>query len=385
VHGRDALRIVHPLIAEQADLAFGLGLGAAIPGAAHGLHAEGREVLEQLPTQPSAADLARAVLAEVAVQRRAGNGAQRRDRRKAVDHRHIPEDAPHALQAAFTHIRTQRQQPPLGGRAGAALAHQLSHELGRRAVQRSRVERVAAVEVNLLQLREQRRAGLAARQALQVGHRQVILRLLAVREEDTAAVIVPRDHQHVAGDGRTAGRGQPIGAAWLDELQPAKTLGRQMARKGGLLVRRVDRQGADGLQGCGVRGVGREQAADQQQPRAGRSGGQVAPGLSGGGHGSILALGRRPGSPVGVGSGRRWGQTRAPACLQGPPGRRQPACGRNSPEGRPFGGLRAPVRGAAVRPAPASAVRAAARAAGQPRRPRGPLGGGRACAPARPG
>src|SRR5205814_8107009 len=86
------------------------------------------------------------------------------------------------------------------------------------ALQRLGVERIAAEEINLLQLRKQARARFAARRALHLVDRQVLARSRLIRIELVASVVMPRDHKNVATCALLAGLGKPVGAPSDHEL-----------------------------------------------------------------------------------------------------------------------------------------------------------------------
>src|SRR5438105_1704887 len=93
-------------------------------------------------------------------------------------------------------VQQLRQSLRIGQRVPRA--HEAARNLRRSAAQRLVVERVATEEIDLFELREQARAGVAARDALQLVDRQVFTRVDAIRIELRAVVEVTRDQQDVA-------------------------------------------------------------------------------------------------------------------------------------------------------------------------------------------
>jgi hypothetical protein len=115
----------------------------------------------------------------------------------------------------------------------------------RRALRRLGLQCVAAEEVDLLQLREQRRARRAAGHALHLVHRQRFVDVDA-RGIELGAREVPRDHQHVALHLLLARGPEPIRPAALHQLDELVIVRGQEALERLALVGRVDRDRANG-------------------------------------------------------------------------------------------------------------------------------------------
>ena len=198
---------------------------------------------------------------EVTAQDRCRRGTQRCHRREPVDRRHVLEDEAHAVLGAFRVPRGERACGAIGVDARHSRALQAATHLARHARVRLRVERVAAEEVDLLQLREESRARAVARHALELVDGQVLARLGAVGEELVAAIVVAGDDERVALHPRAACRFEPVGAAVLDELDEFILAGTERLAKGFLLVRGIDGDGAYRLLfgRCGIRSRHHEQ------------------------------------------------------------------------------------------------------------------------------
>src|SRR5262249_26466175 len=100
---------------------------------------------------------------------------------------------------------------------------------------------------NLLEPREESRTGVAARDALHLVDGKEFLRLRSIREEFVAAVVVPRDDQHIAADAGAASRSEPVGATAPDQCDERILVRRKGSPKRFLLVGRVDRDRTDSL------------------------------------------------------------------------------------------------------------------------------------------
>src|SRR5437899_2648541 len=92
---------------------------------------------------------------EIPVEHRTRRTAERRLRRKSVDHRDVLEDVSHAVAVALSvtlgeHVREQR-----GIRGGMARTNETAHDLAGCAAHRFGIESVAAEEIDFLQLRKQ--------------------------------------------------------------------------------------------------------------------------------------------------------------------------------------------------------------------------------------
>ena len=83
---------------------------------------------------------------------------------------------------------------------------------------------------------EQPGAGVAARDAFHLVHRQELVRLRAIGEEFVSSVVVTGNHENIAANLPAARRFKPIGAAALHELDKLKLVRRQAPAKRGLLV-----------------------------------------------------------------------------------------------------------------------------------------------------
>ena len=153
---------------------------------------------EQARAHAAARDFARPAPIGIALEQRARGVAERRLRRKSVQHRHVLEDVAHAVAIALAVAFAQhaRQRRGIGSRMAGA--HEAAHDFGRCAAHRVGVEGVAAEEIDFLQLRKQSRARFAARRALELVHRQRLAHVEAVRVELGAAVEMARDDERVA-------------------------------------------------------------------------------------------------------------------------------------------------------------------------------------------
>ncbi len=200
-------------IPEAADVVAKARTRIAGGQAGHRRHVAGRELREEARAGPAAADLGRTRRLEIAFEQRPCAASKRRLRRKAVEHRHVLEHVPHPVAIALAmavgeHLRDTRRV--VGRVAGA---QQAARDLRRCAAHGFRVQRVAAEEIDLLQLREQARARVAAGGALEFLDRQEFARVEPVRVELGAAVEVTGYEQHVARHAGAARRTEPIGAA----------------------------------------------------------------------------------------------------------------------------------------------------------------------------
>ncbi len=131
---------------------------------------------------------------------------------------------------------------------------------------RRRIEAVDRGHVG--EQREDARARLAARGALELVDLQVVGRAHLVRIERVAGVEMPRDHERVALDAAVARRAQPVAPPGLEELDEAILAGREPPAERVLLVGGIDGDGADRLRGgderraCGQQGERREDERD---------------------------------------------------------------------------------------------------------------------------
>src|SRR5207248_9040324 len=119
------------------------------------------------------------------------------------------EDEPHAIATAFTVTHAQCAGQPLGLRPRVPGADQTSPDLGGRAPARSRIQRVAAEKIDLLQLRKQSGTRIAARDALHLGNGEEFARLAPTRQEVVPADAVAGDDEDITSDSLAARRLQP--------------------------------------------------------------------------------------------------------------------------------------------------------------------------------
>src|SRR5258706_11272958 len=101
-------------------------------------------------------------------------------------------------------------------------------------------------------MREDARARLAARGALELVDLQVVGGAHLVRIEGVAGVEMAGNQQRVALDSLAARRAQPVAPPGLEQLDETVFAGGQVAAEGVLLVGGIDGDGAYRLQG-GVR------------------------------------------------------------------------------------------------------------------------------------
>ena len=202
------------------------------------------EIARQSRRRSAAADFADA-RTEIAAQVRRRERTERRDRREAVDHRHVGKNLPHAVAAAVAVARGERLREPFCLRGRMARQHEIAGEHGRHVVLPLGIQRVATEKVNLFELREQRSARRAARRPFHLVDRQELARFHLIGEELVAAVVMARDHQHVAADLLLAGRREPIGAPALDQFDELILIRRKAAPKRFFFVGRVDGDRAD--------------------------------------------------------------------------------------------------------------------------------------------
>ena len=237
--------------------------------ASHG-HGSRREEIEERRADAAAAELGGGARLDIAVENGCRCGSQRGLAGKAVDHRHVLEDGAHAIAVALRMqlVQLAHQTLGLGGRATGS--REAAPDFGGCALPRAGVQRVAAEQVHLLQLREESRARVTARDALHLVDGQALARVEAVRVELAAVVEVAGDDQNVALNPLAARRCQPIGAAALHEFDELEIPGRKRAPQCLPLVGRVDGDGADGL-GGGANVPGprrREQYGDEGEARS---------------------------------------------------------------------------------------------------------------------
>jgi hypothetical protein len=96
-------------------------------------------------------------------------------------------------------------------------------------------------------LRKQPGAGFAASDALHFIDGQEFARVEAIRVELGATIEMAGDDEKIAADAGTACRGQPIGAATLNQLDELEFARRQIAAEDFFFVRQVDGDRANRL------------------------------------------------------------------------------------------------------------------------------------------
>ena len=181
-------------------------------------HGARRKKAEQLRTCAAGADLATRGRLKIAIEDGCRRRPQRRFRGKAIDDRNVLEDSAHPVAIAFAVPFVQHEGQALGVRRRVSGTDQTPLDLGRRTAHRFRVQRVAAEEIDLLQLREQSGARVAAGGPLHLVDGQKLARVQPVRVKLVAAIEVAGDDQQVAVDAFAARRGQPIRATALHQL-----------------------------------------------------------------------------------------------------------------------------------------------------------------------
>ncbi len=227
------------LVVELADVAPMPGRGVRITHAAHRHHAVGRELAQHARAGTPVTDLAGLSPAEVAAEDCRRRGPDRRGAREAVDHRHAGEHAPHAVAAALA--------------------------IRRRVLRRVGIQALAAEEVDLLQVREEARARVAARGALQLVDLEEVVVLDLVGVERLAGVEMPGDNKDVALHAALAGAAQPIGAPLFHQLDELVLVLGQETAEHLALVRRVDGDGAHRLHGERARSAKRRSQCKQER------------------------------------------------------------------------------------------------------------------------
>ena len=241
VNEAELLRSRQAIIGEMADVLPEAGVRIRIAQTDGGGHGARRKQAEQPWACPAAANLAAGARLKITVEHRGRRPTKGRLRRKAIDHRHVLEDMAHAVTVAFTVPLVQHPRQPLRIRLGVPGADETSRDLGRRAAHRFGVERVAAEEIDLFELREQSRTGVAARRALHLVDGQKLARVQPIRIELGAVVEMAGDEENVASDTLAAGRFEPVGAA-EEVLVPLKAEAR---RRKAQILRRGERQRHD--------------------------------------------------------------------------------------------------------------------------------------------
>ena len=200
------LRIRGPIVGEAAHVAAEARVRIGIGQAGDGDHRAGPEQLQQRRARAAARDLALRCRLEIALEQRPGGAAERRLRRKAVEHRHVLEHMAQAVAIALAVALAQQRGCALGIGLRMARAHEAANDLGRCDVARVGLQGVAPEQVHLLELREQAVAGRAARGVLHFMDGQEFAVVEAVGVELGAVVEVAGDDQHVATHAAPAGR-----------------------------------------------------------------------------------------------------------------------------------------------------------------------------------
>jgi hypothetical protein len=188
---RSSERRVVAVVVEAADLLAEIRVGLVVAQAGGGDHAAGPEEAQELGARVAAAHGLVDAAGEVVLQHRAGDASQRRERREAVDHRHVGEEPAHVVAAGFRIALAQHACEALRLLGRAPRAHQAACDLGGSHVRGRGIQRVAAEEVDLLQVREEVGTGVAARDALHLVDGQRLARVDAIGIELVAAVEMP--------------------------------------------------------------------------------------------------------------------------------------------------------------------------------------------------
>src|SRR6202171_889545 len=215
MHEAELLRSRQAVIGEMADVPAKARLWIGIAQTGRAGHGTWRKQTEQLWAGPAAADLAAGPRLKIAVQHRARRPPKRRLRGKAIDHRHVLEDVAHAITVAFTVPLVQYARQALSVRLRVPGTNQTSRDLGGCASHRFRLDRVAAEEIYLLQLGEQSRARVAARDTLHLVDGQILTRIQPIRIEIRAAVKMAGNEKNIAANTLAAGALEPIGVTPL--------------------------------------------------------------------------------------------------------------------------------------------------------------------------
>src|SRR5262245_66550728 len=103
-----------------------------------------REGALEPAARSAAADFARAAGVEIAIEDRARNRPDRRDRREPVDRGHVLEDLLHPVARALRVPLGQHAREPLRVRSRVTGSHEAALDLTRRAPPRFGIQRVAA-------------------------------------------------------------------------------------------------------------------------------------------------------------------------------------------------------------------------------------------------
>jgi hypothetical protein len=240
VHEIELLLGRQPIVHQMADVSAIRGLHVGIRRAACRRHRYRREEAQQLGARPTARNLARTAGLKVTLEDRPCGTPERRLRGEAVDDRDVLEDLAHPIAIRLRVTLAQDLREAFRVRRRMTRPNQRPDDLGRCALRGFRVQRVAAEEVNLLELREETRTGIAARRPLHLLDGQRFTGIYAVGVELVPAVEMPRNQQDIATDALPARGGEPIRATSLDKLDEIELIGRHAALEHFALVGRVD-------------------------------------------------------------------------------------------------------------------------------------------------
>ena len=283
MHEPELLAIRQPVVREVADVAAEARMRIGVGEARSDGHRGRREKAEELRADFAARNLGRGRHLEILFEERPGGAPERSLRREAVEHGHVLENVAHPIAVALAVALVQHARQTLGVGGRMARANEAALNLGRRAAHRFRVQRIAAEKVDLLQLRKQSRARVAARRALHFLDGQELGGVETIRVELVAAVEMPGDDERVAAHALMARRGEPIRPSALDQLDEAIVVARQVALENVLLVGRIDGDRADRLRlrdgDTGPRGGSSAHGHDGQSAEGGQGQGNSAHGL----------------------------------------------------------------------------------------------------------
>ena len=259
------LRRRQSVVDKPANLAPIGRLRIRIAHAAGNRHRVRRKVAEELRIGATAAQRDRGTRFEISIEDRRRAGSERRARGKAVDDRHVHEDAAHVVAVALAMALVERARRALGLGRRVPGADQAAPDFRGGARDGVRIQRVAAEKVDLLQLREQAGTGVAAGDALHLGDRQGFARAQPIRVELAPVVEMARDDEQVTANALPAGRGEPIGTAALHQLHELVLVFGQALPKDLFFVRRIDGDGANRASvGVRRRAETRREQRDQQ-------------------------------------------------------------------------------------------------------------------------
>ncbi|MET0681819.1 MAG: hypothetical protein ABWZ29_00595 [Casimicrobiaceae bacterium] len=269
-----------PIVYELAGLLPESGLRIGIDESAGDNHRAWGEMAEELLVHAAAAQFGRGRRIEIAVQQRRGGRPERRERGKAVDDRHVHENAAHVIPTALAMALIELARQPLRIGARASGSDEAPLGFGGRAGDRLRIQCVATEEIDLLQLREQSGTGLAAGRALHFGDRKRFTHGQPVGVELGPAVEMAGDDQQIAANALPASRSEPIPATALHQLDKLVLVFRQSLAKNFPFVGRIDGDGANGALACVRRhAAGCAQQEDHEQNPGGHDQGAQDVGL----------------------------------------------------------------------------------------------------------